>query len=277
MEITLKKATLSDLDECYRVEALSTPKLQYLRDVSDLYFKESVGDLTCAYVDGVLAGIGKLTQLYDGSVWLETLRVDPKYQGQGVGKAIYRRYLEEAKELHAPFARMYTGVTNQVSGGLAAYNGFTLAYRGRGMHLPIDVNAPMLQGFVQADGKRASALLAPLAESYGGFMVFNRTFYAMNDALYSALSDKGWVWENKESQSLVVLGARFQPKTALHIGVIEGDIDACLGLAQNLAKAAGAQKLSTMFVYNHPALEETLTTAGFTADATDCIVMERRF
>lgn len=74
---------------------------------------------TVAEVDGKIVGIGKLTLLYDGSAWLETLRVDPAYQGNGVGKAIYRRYLEEAAELNAPALRMYTGVKNAVSAGLA--------------------------------------------------------------------------------------------------------------------------------------------------------------
>ncbi|NLY36639.1 MAG: GNAT family N-acetyltransferase, partial [Tissierellia bacterium] len=88
MEITLRKATEEDRQQCIWIERSAIKTFSYLDDVWD-YFNSIKGDLTCAYVDGKMAGIGKFTLLYDGSAWLETLRVDPKYQGLGVGKKLY--------------------------------------------------------------------------------------------------------------------------------------------------------------------------------------------
>lgn len=42
-------------------------------------------ELTVACVDGVPVGMGKLTVLFDGSAWLELLRVQPDFQRKGGG------------------------------------------------------------------------------------------------------------------------------------------------------------------------------------------------
>ena len=69
----------------------------------------------------------------DGSVWLEALRVSPEVQGQGVGKRFYQRF-ELAKLRSVNTMRMYTGVNNAKSKGLAEQFGFHIAaaYSGAG-------------------------------------------------------------------------------------------------------------------------------------------------
>ena len=82
-----------------------------------------------------MAGTGKFTLLYDGSAWLETLRVDPKYQGLGVGKEIYKYYYIKAKEHGCKLMAMYTGISNAVSAGLASRFNFTKTQDFRGYNL----------------------------------------------------------------------------------------------------------------------------------------------
>ncbi len=276
MEITLRRGGPADVEECCRVEALATPKLLYLKDAAEYYFDETRGDLTCAFAGDKLAGFGKLSLLCDGSAWLEALRVDPEFQGMGVGKALYGRFLEEAAELGATAARMYTGVANRVSAGLAARMGFKQVYRGRGMRrgLP-ETKAALPQGFVRAEPDRACALLVPLAPVYGGFLSLNRTFYALNDQNCRGMAQKGWVWEHPQSGSVAVMGARFLPRRALHIALCEGDVGLCLRLAEHLARRQEAATLEAMFADAYLGLERRLSESGFSA-AGDCIVMERR-
>ena len=90
------------------------PTNRYLADVAD-EFTTTRGELTLGVVDGVVAGFGKLTVLFDGSAWLELLRVHPDYQRQGVGNHIYGRYLEQIRAFGCHQAAMYTGVRNVAS------------------------------------------------------------------------------------------------------------------------------------------------------------------
>ena len=81
-----------------RIEAGAVRANHYFSDVVD-YYRSTAGELTVACVDGVPVGMGKLTVLFDGSAWLELLRVHPDFQRKGVGRAIYRRYFEEIRAL----------------------------------------------------------------------------------------------------------------------------------------------------------------------------------
>ena len=74
MVITTKPFAIEDLPRCREIEAATAPGNQYFKDVVD-YFTTTKGELTLGLVDGVVAGFGKLTVLFDGSAWLELLRV----------------------------------------------------------------------------------------------------------------------------------------------------------------------------------------------------------
>ena len=271
--IVTRPATWEDLPACLAVEAAAMKSHCYLADVADLYFNGTVGDLTVAEVDGKIVGIGKLTLLYDGSAWLETLRVDPAYQGNGVGKAIYRRYLEEAAQLGAPALRMYTGVKNAVSAGLARKHGFSIHCTCREMTLELDDSPVEKTQFHRVGQDSACRLLAPLAGAWKGFLCFNRTFYAMNDALYRGLAYEGKVYREETSGSILVAGTRFQHKLALHVALVDGDVDRCIAAAKSIAKERGIPKLVVMFPYDNQVLEEKLASLGFVQSPSDFISM----
>ena len=154
MEISLKKANREDKDECLLIEKAAMNDLCYLDHVWN-YFNTTKGDLTCAYVDGIMAGIGKFTLLHDGSGWLETLRVDPKYQGLGVGKEIYNNYFEQAKRYGCKSMAMYTGSTNIVSAALASRFNLTIAQSFRGYNLMDFSSMKEDYNFKVVDPKRA--------------------------------------------------------------------------------------------------------------------------
>ena len=118
MEISTRPFRKDDLSRCLLIEEHTAPKNRYFADVAD-YFTTTRGELTVALADGEPAGFGKLTVLFDGSAWLELLRVDPQFQRRGMGMAIYRRYLEQIKDMGCPRAAMYTGVKNVASAALA--------------------------------------------------------------------------------------------------------------------------------------------------------------
>lgn len=107
MQITTRPFQDTDLGRCLEIERAAVRSNHYLNDVID-YYRTTKGEFTLALADNFPAGMGKLTVLYDGSAWLELLRVHPDFQRQGMGKAIYRRYLEQVAAFGCPAARMYT-------------------------------------------------------------------------------------------------------------------------------------------------------------------------
>ena len=236
-----------------------------------------MGEFSVAEVDGEVVGCGKFTVVPDGSAWLETLRVIPERQGIGVGKRFYERWLEVAQRLGVPTMRMYTGVANVVSKGLAERYGLRLAETFRGASFPCEEDAERVsKGSFRkvTDVDRATELLMPLSEGWRGFHVMNRTFYKLTPALCGHLVEKGMVYEDPGNGSVITLGARFQPDRMLHIGVFGGDSGACLDFALEEGLERGVARLNCDFPISASHVEEALREYGFSFTPSDFIVME---
>lgn len=272
MAYTVKLASYDDMKECVRVEKETMGNYCYLEDAWH-YFNNQKGGLVTVYKEDLMVGIGRFTVLFDGSGWLETLRVSPKWQGQGVGKAIYEMYKKLAEENGCPSMAMFTGVNNKVSAGLAARNGLSKAAQHRGYHLT-DLSGGEVHGFKHVGWQRAVELIVSKKEEYNDYMVFNRTFFHVNEANAKGFAMEGKVFEDKESGSFIVCGARFQHQVTLHIAMMGGDYEKCLDFAVNYAKAQGLEKVSCTFAIENGKLEQALKNRGFVAEASDLITME---
>lgn len=274
MAIEVKKAAWESLDDYCRVEAASGIGMAYLMDVFAYFMEYSVGDLSCGYIDDELAGIGKLSRLYDGSAWLETLRVDENFQGRGVGKAFYRRFREEAKELNCPVMRMYTGLKNDVSAGLARVNGFETVATHQGMFLTIEGAAPALpEGFRIATPREA---MAAWAGKEKGFICLNRTFYEHNPDTLAGFGAEGKAFIHPETGSALILGARFQSEKGLHMAVPVGDVALCIRFAAAYTAQRGLPRLTCTYAIDDKQTEGLLGEAGFVPEPYATIVMEGR-
>lgn len=276
MKITLRRARPEDLNQVLEVEAKATRNLRYLSEVFAQWVADEEGHLSVAEIDGELVACGKLTVMPDESAWLEALRVIPERQGFGVGKRFYELFLETARRKGIDTLRMYTGVNNAVSKGLAERFGFHLAatYRGAWQDVSPLPDQPVAQFIHVTDPERASALVMPHKERWTGFMVMNRTFCAITPATCAAMAREGMVYEHLGSGSVIVLGARFMHKQALHIALIAGDEEACLGFARHKAVELSVAKLQCMFPPTVQEIQATLLASGFQLEESDCIVME---
>jgi N-acetylglutamate synthase-like GNAT family acetyltransferase len=277
VDILLRKARTTDLEKLIEVEHGSTPNLSYVPHVFDQFVSDDVGEFIVAEADGEVVACGKFTVVPDGSAWLETLRVLPQFQGYGIGKCFYQRFFEIARRLGITTMRMYTGVENVVSKGLAERFGFHLAAAYRGAYLPCPPEptpAPASSFHPVTDPHRAAALLLPFHEKWGGFLVMNRTFYALTPALCTHLAVQGMLYEDPSSRSVVTLGARFMPETALHIGVFGGEPASCLEFALQKGTEKGVQRLSCLFPPFAADVQASLAQSGFQVEKADFIVME---
>lgn len=276
--ITLRPATEEDRTPVIQVEARTMPNWRYLPQVFDLFMADA-GEFSVAEVDGEVVACGKFTPMVDGSAWLETLRVVPDFQGRGIGKRLYERFFEQARAAGIPVMRMYTGVENAVSKGLAERFGFRLAGTCGNASRPCrveEVPHPLPPFRLITDPAEAAALIMPHAGAWGGFLVMNRTWYAFTPALCAALARQAQVYADAESGSLLVAGSRFMPEQALHIGLFAGDPERCFAFAMHLAAVRNAARLSCLFPARNGEIAATLLANGFQRSPGDLIVMEGR-
>lgn len=278
-DIVLRPATADDRRQVTYVESQATPKLSYLSHVFEDFLSDSEGEFGVAEMEGRVVGCGKFTVLPDGSAWLESIRVLPSYQGMGIGKSFYRRFFELAEQKDIDTIRMYTGITNAKSRGLAEQFGFRQVGTYRGYRLPLeDVWIPAVDPKLVkvTDEEVAHDILAPLGERWNGFLVMNRTFYAATKTLYADWAGKGRIHLHEDTGTAVVAGARFMPQSALHIAAAGGNPYIWLLFALQKARDLGAARLECMFPPEDEELEGFLARRGFRRDDSDCIVMEIR-
>jgi ribosomal protein S18 acetylase RimI-like enzyme len=272
MSIVLRKAKPEDREKVAWVESKSTPNLRYTQYVYDLFLNDG-GEFSVEELDGELVACGKYTIIQDGTVWLETLRVIPEKQGLGLGKRLYEHWLKLAKEQGIKAMRMYTGITNVVSSGLAEKYGLRLQGTFKGNTFTAHKGVGQPRGFKQiTDVKKATDRLMQLEDDWAGWLVMNRTFYRFSIALFEDLAAKGMIYEDLRTGSVVVVGARFMPGHALHIGVWGGDADACIDFAKWKAAERGIPQVSCFHEVTRPKIGEALTRNGFKVDASDYIV-----
>ncbi len=277
MRITTRAYRPEDLPACLEVErsAIKGPN-HYMADVID-YYNTTRGEMTVVEADGKIVGIGKLTLLYDGSAWLELLRVHEEYQRKGCGMAIYARYMRQLAEFGCPAARLYTGAKNVPSASLAMKHGFHRSTEFHMMSIPAEnFDEKIMQDapeFRHLRADEAIARLMPLRERYGGYLDINQTFYAFNEQSIRGLCAAGMVFGDEKGNAIVA-GARFQPEKALYIAAIAGDRRSAVGFAMKRAKICGQAKIAAHFPVGDNAMIESLQGFGFEKGPSDLVVME---
>lgn len=101
----------------------------YIPRVWPRWIADTAGRLIVAQLAGRPVGIGKITQFSPGEVWLEGLRVDPRYRRQGVARAINREVLRTVSRMKPRAVRFCTGMTNRATRRMAEKHGFRVAAR----------------------------------------------------------------------------------------------------------------------------------------------------
>jgi len=277
VDISLRCVEMADRPAIIRIEAEATPNLRYLADVFPLFAGDPDGDFAVAEIEGEAVGCGKFTVMPDGTAWLEALRVRPDYQGLGVGKAFYRRFIETAAEKRIRTMRMYTNASNHASRGLAEHFGFSLAatYRSASAATANLPPGPHDTSFAElGDRDEAERLLMPFRDTWEGFCVMNRTFYGITPALCRHWTDRSMVYRDATSGSVIVLGARFLPERALHIALLGGELHAGLAFARERATNMGIGEVQCMWPPGRSGFASLLFASGFEPESRDYIVME---
>lgn len=278
-DILVRRAKSGDRKDAVFVEGQATPGLHYLDHVYDEWLIDPEGVLLVAELEDRLVGVGKFSKMPDGSAWLETLRVLPEYQGKGVGKAFYKEFLTLAEDGGVKRLGMYTTPDNFASKGLAEINGFAFAGEFRGSFLDmnsIDINIETDSFEKITSPDEAWKLIERDAALWGGYGIMNRTFLRLSRELVSFWASKGFIDRHIESDSIIILGARFMPEKGVHIAYMSGDIGLLVKHAISRSKYLGVDRLQCMYPEGQSYISEKLGEFGFKVDPYSCIVMERK-
>lgn len=273
--VVLRKARAEDKDDVIWVESLSTPNLSYVPHVWDMFLNDEEGEWSVDLLDGKIMGCGKYSILPDGTAWLETLRVVPEAQGLGLGKRLYELWVKLSMEKGVKAMRMYTGVNNAVSSGLAERYGLSTVETFHGVKMAVPSFEAESTFKNITDVEEATKLLLPLGEKWGNWMVMNRTYYKWTEALCKWLTENGMVYRD-DGGNVVVMGARFMSDFQLHLGLFDGDSKVCLDFAKATASKKGVS-LHCLFPSHLAEIESTLTGYGFDKEAAPFIVKERSY
>ncbi|MDP2807900.1 MAG: GNAT family N-acetyltransferase [bacterium] len=87
----------------------------YMPEVWDQWVKTKGGLFFVAVIEDRPVGVGKITVHRPGELWLEGLRVDPKYRGHGIGRIIQDYTWKKAMSLKPIYVRYATGSYNKIS------------------------------------------------------------------------------------------------------------------------------------------------------------------
>lgn len=278
MRFTYRKATREDLPRLAEIEQKSVAGGYYLVDCFDEFMDPARGELVVGVDEtGTPQGFAHLALLYDGSAWLECLRVDPAHQKEGCGAVMWQRFVSFCKEHGCSHLGMFTGAKNYPSKVLAERNGLHLDYTSREGHLARE-DAPQValpQGWTQlTDPAAIEKAMLPYQKDYEGYFCLNRTYMRCNGKLYEGIARDHQVWVKGES--IVILGARFLPERALFIGWMGGDLDECATFAVAKYNDTGLPKLTCICSAQNTGVMAALEKQGFTFPS-ELIVLERDF
>jgi len=96
----------------------------YIKEVFDDWLADPKGQFVAVEIDAQPVAIAKLTDMGDGELWLEGLRVDPAQRKQGIGQALHAYNIDLARRYGGRVLRYATGQDNTVSQTLGTRTGF---------------------------------------------------------------------------------------------------------------------------------------------------------
>ncbi len=145
----------------------------YIKEVFDEWLADRTGRFTALELDtrdaalrGQPVAIGKLTDMGEGELWIEGLRVDPAHRRKGIGEALHNYHVDLAKQVGGRVLRYATNFDNVVSRLFAERTGFqhVSSYRMHVAEASIDFSPP--EQLTSDDGLALRAWLdSPLMRS----------------------------------------------------------------------------------------------------------------
>jgi GNAT superfamily N-acetyltransferase len=240
----IRPARPDDREEAFAISAQIWDGEDYVPDVWERWLADRRGEFVVATLRGRVAGFSKLTEHGPREWWLEGLRVDPKYRGRGIARALHEYLIARAGSEGPAMLRYATGGDNLASRHLGESSGFRLVGAYSRVHAkaltPAEREAskalPPLETWRKADLPALQAFLersARLKADHGMYSLA-WTWYELSETrLGEALAARravGWRHANGAVVALALLEPQPE-RRLLRVNFADGRLRGPLGLA----------------------------------------------
>ena len=223
----------------------------YLPRVFDKWLADPHGGFFVAELHGQVIGSAKISRLAEGEWWLQGLRVDPAFQGQGIGRVLHHFLTNQVRQYGAGEVRFSTASVNKAVHRLAAETGFRRELVCVILHAPALAAPPQGWRALRADDlPRVWAWLQRSAhfERARRSLEWNWTFYRITQPLLAERLAAGLVygWQPENAETLggvLVLNpakASDDAPSAAKIGYLDVPDEALRDAARDTRRLAGA-------------------------------------
>ena len=261
MGIDVREITDKDRERCVWIEKNALPNVIYIDDVWEHFTSKKDGIFLAVEKENELGGFGKLTTLFDDIGWLETIRIHPNYQGQGLGNALYMAYLSHAQALGLKKLGLYTEAWNTRSENLAKKHGFIKKGNFADYRKDVDKNAPYHGSFEPIENHEKN-IISKYYGKMNEFCIINKTFFPAIPGLDQELVKRQWAFQDDHG-NFVVVGYRMQPHKALFLAYYDGDMIEIINFVNHLGQKLGSTQISCIRNTNERKVINELNDHGF--------------
>jgi ribosomal protein S18 acetylase RimI-like enzyme len=128
-KLTIRPMISSDREQVFAISAQIWDGDDYVPEVWDAWLADPQGRFVAATLRGRVTGFAMITRYGPGEWWMQGLRVDPKYRGRGIARALHDYLLAFAGQAGPGMVRYATGGNNLGSQHLGRTSGFEFVGR----------------------------------------------------------------------------------------------------------------------------------------------------
>ncbi|MBI3241418.1 MAG: GNAT family N-acetyltransferase [Chloroflexi bacterium] len=279
MEISFRPARPDDHPAMLALCAKIWDGNDYIPEVWDDWLAEPHGQFTAVMDGETLIGLGKLSLMADGAQkewWLQGLRIDPAYRGQGIGRQLHEHNMALWHRLGGPgVLRLLTADDNLMVQRLCEQTGFQRLARVIWHRAEALSPSSASDSFRPVAPAEAASLFSTVEPSHlyqhhhrlmsleGGWSWTELTLARLNQF---AERGNAWLWHGRALTLVEPITGEDSGAPTLHlsfVGTTTDDLAGCLRETRTLASRLGRQFVSVTVSADDLILSEVLNAAGF--------------
>lgn len=232
MSITIRKARLSDRDRLSEISSKIWDGYDYIPNIFDKWVSDDKGEFTVIEADSKVMGCAKLTELREGQLWLEGIRVDQSEGGKGYGKLLSEYQLELAKKLGYDTLELGTFIENKASISIIEKRGFEKVCDFKFLEFMFndDKDPSSFKSTNKVRKVTDSKVVERIMKSETlkrnkGYIIFDWTFIRLDEELAIKLFDRGdiYIYEDGETSNIFIYSGLYAKNSSMFMPFLENN------------------------------------------------------